>query len=184
MRAPSVLRPRLRDRSSLDLLIMGILVLFLFVFLFELSLVVPCGGWGALEGCDSPSAEAALAAWQGYYEIDPYWGEMPPWYANVMNAQDWIYNPFWALALVMFVTNRQDAPWFRTTMIVVATATMTTSLLVFATQFAHPAVTPFMKAALLQVNGPWVLSPLLFVYRLHRGPGAATPPASEPARAG
>jgi len=166
-------RPRLPERSSLDLLIMGILVLFLFVFIFELWLVVPCGGWDALEGCESPSAETALAAWQGYYEIDPYWGAMPPWYANVMNAQDLIYNPFWALALFFFLTNRQDTPWFRTAMTVVATATMTTSLLVFATQFMHPDTTPFMKVALLQVNSPWVLAPLLFIYRLHRGAGAA-----------
>lgn len=163
---------------------MGILVLFLFVFAFELSLVVPCGGWDSLEGCDSPSAEAALAAWQGYYEIDPHWGEMPPWYANVMNAQDWIYNPFWALALGMFVTNRQDLPWFRTAMTVVATATMTTSLLVFATQFAHAGVTPFMKVALLQVNGPWVLAPMLFIFRLHRGPTPTHTRHSESSRVG
>ncbi len=174
-------RPRLADRSSLDLLIMGILVLFLFVFVFELWLVVPCGGWDALEGCDSPSAEAALSAWQGYYEIDPYWGVMPPWYANVMNAQDWIYNPFWTLALFMFVTNRQDTPWFRTAMTMVATATMTTSLLVFATQFVHPDVTPFMKIGLLQVNGPWVLAPLLFIHRLHRGPSDRRERGAEPA---
>ena len=96
--------------SNLDLLIMGILVLFLAVFFFELWLVVPCGGWDALEGCDSPSAEAALAAWQGYYEIDPYWGAMPPWYANVMNAQDWIYNPFWAMALLFFATDAKGVP--------------------------------------------------------------------------
>ena len=166
---PHTPRPRLKERSSLDLLIMGVLILFLFVFVFELWLVVPCGGWDALEGCESPSAETALAAWQGYYEIDPYWGVMPPWYANVMNAQDWIYNPFWALALFFFLTNRQDTPWFRTAMTMVATATMTTSLLVFATQFVHPDVTAFMKVALLQVNSPWVLAPLLFIYRLHRG---------------
>ena len=116
---------------------------------------------------------AALAAWQGYYEIDPYWGVMPDWYANVMNAQDTIYNPFWALALFMFATNRQDAAGFRTAMVVVASATMTTSLLVFATQFAHPDTTSFMKIALLQVNGPWVLGPMLFVYRMHRGATAS-----------
>ena len=72
----------------------------------------------------------------------------------------------------MFLTRRQDTRWFRTAMIVVATATMTTSLLVFATQFVHPQVTPFMKAALLQVNGPWVLGPMLFIYRMHRSGSA------------
>ena len=186
MSSPTVVpvRPPISERSNLDLLIMGILVLFLFVFLFELWLVVPCGGWDALEGCDSPSAEAALVAWQGYYEIDPYWGAMPPWYANVMNAQDWIYNPFWALALFFFLTNRQDTPWFRMAMTVVATATMTTSLLVFATQFVHPDVTSFMKVALLQVNGPWVLAPMLFIYRLHRGANEVLPDEAEVSRGG
>ncbi|MCA9511809.1 MAG: DUF2781 domain-containing protein [Myxococcales bacterium] len=163
---PRLVRPT--RLSTVDQLIVGVLVLYLFVFVFELALVMPCGGWEHLEGCDSSSAEAARAAWQGYYDIDPYWGAMPDWYANVMNAQDYVYNPFWALALFMFLTGRQDTPWFRTAMIGVASATMTTSLLVFATQFAHPDVTAFMKIALLQVNGPWVLGPLLFIHRMHR----------------
>jgi len=167
------LRRRLTERSSTDLLIMGILVLYLFVFAFELSLVMPCGGWENLEGCDSPSADAALAAWQGYYEIDPYWGAMPDWYANIMNAQDYLYNPFWAIALFMFATDRQERAWFRTALIVCSAATMTTSLLVFATQFVHPDVTPFMKIALLQVNGPWVLAPLFFIFRMHRASPAS-----------
>lgn len=159
---------RITGMSTVDQLIVGILVLFLLVFVFELSLVVPCGGWENLEQCDSSSAPAARAAWQGYYDIDPYWGAMPDWYANVMNAQDYVYNPFWALALFMFLTGRQETPWFRTAMVVVAAATMTTSLLVFVTQFVHPDVTPFMKVSLLQVNGPWVLGPMLFIHRMHR----------------
>ena len=165
---------KITELSTIDQLIIGILVLFLFVFAFELFLVVPCGGWENLEGCNGASADAAKAAWQGYYEIDPYWGVMPDWYANIMNAQDLIYNPFWSLALFMFLTNRQDTPWFRTAMILVATATMTTSLLVFATQFVHPDVTTFMKIALLQVNGPWVMAPMLFIYRIHRAGSRAS----------
>jgi hypothetical protein len=159
---------RITGLSTVDQLIVGLLVLFLFVFAFELFLVLPCGGWENLEGCNSASADAALAAWQGYYEIDPYWGVMPDWYANIMNAQDTLYNPFWALSLFMFLTGRQDTPWFRTSMIVIATATMTTSLLVFATQFIHPEVTTFMKIALIQVNALWVLGPMLFIYRMHK----------------
>ena len=67
---------RITALSTVDQLIVGILVLFLFVFLFELSLVVPCGGWDQLDQCDSSRAPAARAAWQGYYEIDPYWADM------------------------------------------------------------------------------------------------------------
>jgi len=164
---------RITNLTSVDQLIVGILVLYLFVFAFELFLVVPCGGWENLDGCNHSSAEAARAAWQGYYEIDPYWGAMPDWYANIMNAQDMIYNPFWVLSLFMFLTGRQDARWFRTAMIVVATATMTTTLLVFATQFDHPEVTTFMKLSLLQVNALWVLGPMLFIFRMHRVDQAA-----------
>ena len=69
-------------------------------------------------------------------------------------------------------------------MTVVATATMTTSLLVFATQFVHPDVTSFMKVALLQVNGPWVLAPMLFIYRLHRGANEVLPDEAEVSRGG
>ena len=159
---------RITNLSSIDQLIVGILVLYLFVFVFELSLVLPCGGWENLDACDHSSAEAARAAWQGYYDIDPYWGAMPDWYASIMNAQDTVYNPFWALSLFMFLTGRQNTRWFRTAMIVVATATMTTSLLVFSTQFVHPEVTTFMKLSLLQVNALWVLGPMLFIFRMHR----------------
>ena len=158
---------RITSLSSVDQLIIGLLVLYLFVFAFELFLVLPCGGWEHLESCNSSSAEAALAAWQGYYEIDPYWGVMPDWYANIMNAQDLVYNPFWALSLFMFLTGLQDTAWFRTAMTVFATATMTTSLLVFFTQFMHPEMTGFMKIAVIQVNALWVLGPMLFIGRMH-----------------
>ena len=63
---------RITGLSSLDQLIVGMLVLYLFVFAFELSLVLPCGGWENLDTCDHSSAEAARAAWQGYYEIDKF----------------------------------------------------------------------------------------------------------------
>ncbi|MBJ22965.1 MAG: DUF2781 domain-containing protein [bacterium] len=165
---------RITDLSTLDQLIVGVLILFLFVFGFELFLVVPCGGWENLGSCTGSFAEAARAAWQGYYEIDPYWGAMPDWYANIMNAQDYVYNPFWALSLVMFLSHKQETPWFRTAMIVVSAATMTTTLLVFVTQFVHPEITPFMRVALLQVNGPWVLCPLLFIVRMHGANTRAT----------
>jgi len=164
---------RITNLSSVDQLIVGILVLYLFVFAFELFLVLPCGGWENLDGCNHSSAEAARAAWQGYYEIDPYWGAMPDWYANIMNAQDLVYNPFWLLSLFMFLTGRQNTRWFRSAMIVVATATMTTTLLVFATQFDHPEVTTFMKLSLLQVNALWVLGPMLFIFRMVRVDQAA-----------
>ena len=164
---------RITNLSSVDQLIVGILILYLFVFVFELFLVLPCGGWENLDGCNHSSAEAARAAWQGYYEIDPYWAVMPAWYANIMNAQDTVYNPFWALSLFMFLTGRQNKRWFRTAMIVVATATMTTSLLVFSTQFVHPEVTTFMKLSLVQVNALWVAGPMLFIFRMHRVDQAA-----------
>jgi hypothetical protein len=45
---------------------------------------------------------------------------------------------------------------------------------VFATQFVHPDVTTFMKIALLQVNGPWVMAPMLFIYRMHRAGSTAS----------
>ena len=164
---------RITNLSSVDQLIVGILVLYLFVFAFELFLVLPCGGWENLDGCNHSSAEAARGAGAGGDEIDPYWGAMPDWYANIMNAQDLVYNPFWLLSLFMFLTGRQNTRWFRSAMIVVATATMTTTLLVFATQFDHPEVTTFMKLSLLQVNALWVLGPMLFIFRMVRVDQAA-----------
>src|SRR2546426_8924684 len=103
--------------SSLDQLIVGALVLFLLVFAFELRLVLPCGGWERVSTC--AAAIKTDSSWSLYFEIDPFWSSIPPWYAAVMNLQVLVFNPFWALSLAMYANHRQDTAWFRTATIAV-----------------------------------------------------------------
>ena len=152
--------------SSLDQLIVGALVLFLLVFAFELLLVVPCGGWERISACEATIKSGS--AWGLYFEIDPFWTAMPPWYAAVMNLQDLVFNPFWALSLAMYLTHRQDTAWFRTATIAVSSMIIATSGIVYAAQAAHPDITGRKLLMLFLVNSPWALFPALFIVRMHR----------------
>ena len=151
--------------SSLDQLIVGILLLFLAVFVFELLLVVPCGGWENLSTCDAAIAKDGV--WSSYFDLDPYWAPMPPWYAAIMNLQDYLFNPFWTLSLFMYLTHRQDTLWFRHATIIVSSMIFTTTLVYFYAEWNHPDMTglAFTKLALLNIW--WGVGPLLFVFRMH-----------------
>jgi len=157
-----------------DQLIVGALFLFLLVFVFELMLVVPCGGWAALSSCET--ALMKDGAWSGYFEIDPYWATMPAWYATVMNLQDVVYNPFWLLSLGVYWLHRQDTAWFRTATIVVSSMIITSSVIVFCAQLAHPDITASKLLRLFLVNSPWVVFPGLFILRMHRSARDAAVP--------
>jgi hypothetical protein len=152
--------------SNLDQWIVGALVLFLLVFAFELRLVLPCGGWEQIARCEA--AIKTDSAWSLYFEIDPFWSAMPSWYAAVMNLQDLVYNPFWVLSLAFYLLHRQDAAWFRTATISVSSMIITTSVVVYTAQAAHPDITGRKLLMLFLVNSPWVLFPALFIFRMHR----------------
>lgn len=161
--------PRLRDvgtLSAVDRLIVGALILFLAVFAFELLLVVPCGGWQNVSRCTS--SLSLNGAWSSYFRLDPFWNDTPAWYVAVMNLQDFIFNPFWAVSLYMYLTRRQDIPWFRTATIAVSSMIITTSIVTFLAQCAYPGITGEKLAMLVAVNGPWLAFPLLFIIRMHR----------------
>jgi hypothetical protein len=152
--------------SPLDQLIVGALILFLVVFVGELSVVVPCGGhWFGLSTCESATTNAAFST---YFDLDPFWSDMPGWYATVMSFQEYVFNPFWALSLVMYATHRQDRPWFRTATIVVSSMIIATTLVVYFAQVDHPDITGRKLALLFVVNGLWALFPALFIVRMHR----------------
>jgi hypothetical protein len=152
--------------SHLDQLIVGALLLFLCVFVFELRLVVPCGGWERISTC--AAAIKTDSAWSLYFEIDPFWSAIPSWYAAVMNLQDLVFNPFWALSLAVYLMHRQDAAWFRTATIAVSAMIIATSTVVYAAQAAEPAITSRKLVMLFLVNSPWALFPALFIVRMHR----------------
>jgi hypothetical protein len=158
--------------SKLDQWIVGALVLFLLVFVFELRLVLPCGGWEQIATCEA--AIKTDSAWSLYFAIDPFWSSMPSWYATVMNLQDLVYNPFWALSLVLYLLHRQDAPWFRTATISVSSMIIATSVLVYTAQAAHPDITGRKLLMLFLVNSPWALFPALFIFRMHRAGARAS----------
>ena len=93
---------------------------------------------------------------------------MPSWYAAVMNLQDFVFNPFWAFSLAIYLTHRQDTAWFRTATISVSSMIIATSLVVYSAQAAEPGITGRKLLMLFLVNSPWALFPALFIVRMHR----------------
>ena len=160
-------RVRLFDRSALDQLIIGVLILFLLVYVSELMILVPCGSFAALSSCDLPAASKEF--WSTYFLIDPLFAEMPPYYVAIMSIQDYFYNPWWAVCLFMFWTNRQDAPWLASITLLVSGMIAATSLVIVGVQLQHPHYTTTVMTALLMINGPWIAGPLLFSWRLRHG---------------
>jgi len=168
-------RVRLVDRSPLDQFIVGLLIVFLLVYAYELMLLVPCGSFADMANCDLPPASKQF--WSTYFQIDPLFAQMPPYYVAIMSMQDYLYNPWWALCLFMFFTNRQDAPWHASITLLVTGMIVATSSVIFGVQLQHPHYTATIMTALLMINGPWIAGPLLISWRLRHGRHAevATP---------
>ena len=160
-------RVRLVDRSALDQFIIGVLILFLLVYASELMILVPCGSFAALSSCDLPSASKDF--WSTYFVIDPLFAQMPPYYVAIMSIQDYLYNPWWAVCLFMFWTNRQDTPWLASITLIVTGMIVATSSVIVGVQLQHPHYTATVMSALLMINGPWIAGPLLVSWRLRHG---------------
>lgn len=155
----------LTTRTLLDNFIIGFLILFAIVFVMELMLFVPCGSWEELAACENLPA-AAAAMWEPYYEMDPLFKEMPPWYAAIMNVQDALFNPWWLLSLVFFWTGRQETDWYRLGTILVSGFIVGTSYIAFSNWLASPRYSIEMVVGMVLINGPWIAGPLLFSWRL------------------
>lgn len=162
----------LRTRYRIDNFIIGLLILYTFVFVTELNILIPCGSFHNIVNCDLPPA--AKAFWHAYFILDPLFLEMPPWNVFVMSTQDFLFNPWWLLSLFMFWTGRQEANWYKTCTLLVCGVIVATTSLTFAVQSMHPHYTPKIMAMLAMINGPWILGPLLFAWRLrHRDVGTS-----------
>ena len=170
-RAPHRGTTTLIERSTLDNFIVGLLAMFLLVYVSELLLLVPCGSFAALPTCDLPPV--AKAFWTQYFEIDPLFAAMPPFYVMIMSMQDYLYNPWWAVCLFMFWTGRQDAGWLQTITLFVCGMIVATSLVNYGVQLSDPAYPVHRLFALLMINGPWAFGPLVIAWRFrHAEPGA------------
>ncbi len=165
---------RITERTDVDCFIIGFLILFLFVYVSELLILVPCGSFASLATCDLPQASKDF--WTSYFALDPLFARMEPYYATIMSIQDYLYNPWWAICLFMFWTDRQDAPWLRTITILVTGMIVATSLVILGAQLQHPHYTARVMLALLLINGPWIAGPLLFAWRFRHGSATATAP--------
>jgi len=160
-------RIRLVDRSALDQFILGLLIVFMLVFAYELMLLVPCGSFTDLSTCDLPPESTQV--WSTYFRIDPLFAQMPPYYVAIMSLQDYLYNPWWAVCLFMFWTNRQDAAWHASLTLLITGMIVATSSVIYGVQLQHPHYTAPIMAALLMTNGPWIAGPLLISWRLRHG---------------
>lgn len=169
---PKRLGNTLRDRYIIDNFIVGMFIMYLFVYVMELYILLPCGSFQDIMNCDLPPASKAF--WRAYFELDPLFLEMPSWLVAVMSIQDFLFNPWWLLSLVMFWTGYQEANWYRTLTLLVCGTIIATTSVTFAVQMMHPHYTPRVMAMLTMINGPWIAGPLLLAWRLrHADAGAA-----------
>lgn len=172
--APGRLGNTLRGRYNIDNFIVGLLIMYLFVYALELMILMPCASFHDIVNCDLPPASKAF--WQAYFILDPLFLEMPAWLVAVMTIQDFLFNPWWVVSLFMFWTGRQEANWYRTLTVLVCGIIVATTSVTFAVQMMHPHYTAKVMAMLTMINGPWIVGPLLFVWRL-RHTDSMNPPA-------
>ncbi|MCB1679902.1 MAG: hypothetical protein KDI16_14555 [Halioglobus sp.] len=162
---------RLTTRYDIDNFIIGLLIMFLCVYALELMILIPCGSFHDIVSCDLPPSSEAF--WRDYFNLDPLFLEMPPWLVTVMSIQDYLFNPWWVLSLFMFWTGRQEANWYRTSTVLVCGIIIGTTAVTFGVQSFYPHYTTRVMAQLVLINGPWIVAPLLYAWRLrHTSPGA------------
>jgi uncharacterized membrane protein YhaH (DUF805 family) len=162
---------KLRTRGAVDTLIIGVFITFIVVYVNELSLAIPCKGFSFSE-CHLPGF--AQAFWGTYFKIDPLFFQGTDWYIGAMRLQDFLFNPWWIVSLVMFWTGRQETPWYKTTTIVICGLMLGQCAIAFQVWGMHYAA-PFIVALIL-VNGPYAVFAILLTLRLrHRPPGYVRP---------
>jgi hypothetical protein len=156
---------RLRARGATDNFIIGFLLLFMLVYLSELAILIPCGSFGGIAQCHLPAV--AQDFWSTYFKIDPIFLHTPDWYTAILYLQDFLFNPWWIISLLMFWTGRQDRSWYKTITILICGVMVGTSAVAFQVWAAHYPL-PNMFAMLL-INGPWAGFALFLTFRLrHR----------------
>jgi uncharacterized membrane protein YhaH (DUF805 family) len=154
----------LRMRGAVDTLAIGVFITLIVIYVNELSLAIPCGGFSFSE-CHLP--DYAQALWGTYFKIDPLFFQGADWYVATMRLQDFVFNPWWIVSLVMFWTGRQETPWYKTATIVICGLMLGTSAIAFQVWSVH--YTALNIVALIMVNGPYVLFAILLAIRLrHR----------------
>jgi uncharacterized membrane protein YhaH (DUF805 family) len=161
----------LRMRGAVDTLIIGVFIALIVIYVNELSLAIPCRGFSFSE-CRLPSY--AQAFWGTYFKIDPLFFQGADWYVATMRLQDFLFNPWWMVSLVMFWTGRQETRWYKTATIVICGLMLGTTAIAFQVWSLHYTA-PFIVALIL-VNGPYAVFAILLTLRLrHRPPGYVRP---------
>jgi hypothetical protein len=95
--------------------------------------------------------------------LDPLLLARPVWWKMTIWLDVLFYGPFYAFAIYAFIRGRD---WIRTPAIFYAGMMFADVLIILGEEFAGPHASPhFMQV--LALNLPWLLVPLLLVYRLH-----------------
>jgi hypothetical protein len=92
-----------------------------------------------------------------------------------MRVQDFLFNPWWILSLVMFWTGRQETLWYKTATIVMCGLMLGTSAIAFQVWSVH--YTAPVVVALIVVNGPYAVFDILLTLRLRHRPSGYVRPA-------
>jgi hypothetical protein len=106
--------------------------------------------------------------------LDPLLLARPVWWKMTIWLDVLFYGPFYAFAIYAFIKGRD---WIRIPAIFYAGMMFAGVFIILGEEYAGPHASPhFLR--MLGLNLPWLLVPLLLVYRLH----AASPFSSEQQR--
>jgi hypothetical protein len=96
--------------------------------------------------------------------LDPLLMARPQWWKNTIWLDVLIYGPFYALAIFAFVKGRE---WIRIPAIFYSGMLFADVFIILGEEIAGPHATPNLPAV-LALNLPWLLVPILLTLRLRR----------------
>ena len=96
--------------------------------------------------------------------LDPLLMARPQWWKNTIWLDVVLYGPFYAVALYAFITGKN---WIRIPAVFYSGMMFADVFIILGEEIAGPHATPHLPAVLM-LNLPWLLMPILLTIRLWR----------------
>ena len=100
------------------------------------------------------------------HNIDPLLIARPPWWKMTIWIDVLFFGPFYACAIYAFIKGRE---WIRIPSFVYSGMMLSNVLIILGEEIAGPHASPQFPLVLM-LNAPWLLMPLVIIYRMARSP--------------
>jgi hypothetical protein len=98
--------------------------------------------------------------------IDPLLIARPIWWKMTIWIDVLYFGPFYACAIYAFIKGKE---WIRVPSLVWSGMMLSNVIIILGEEIAGPHASPQLPLVLL-LNGPWLLMPLVMIYRMARSP--------------